>query len=311
MTLTAEKPQHSQLTINIAAGLMILFWALAYVGIRGGLKGYSPGSMALFRYLIASFCMLIIHLRVLPFRRLPTTTILKIGVLGVLGFTVYNIALNYGELTVPAGIASFIISQVPVVMTLFAVAKKQDRLNQFGKWGTAISFMGIVLIAIGESHGWKLDRGVLYVLIATLVSCIYALYQKPMLKQIHPIEFTSYAIWIGTAVMLVYLPQLIHEIPRAPISATSWVVFNGIFPATLAYLLWSFVLANSPTTRAASYLYLIPLVATLLGWLLLSEIPSWLSICGGLLALIGAICVNRGVISNITNIEMKTNATRT
>lgn len=297
-TFPAEKPRHSQLVINIAAGLMILFWALAYVGIRGGLKGYSPGSMALFRYLIASVCMLLIHIRMLPFRRLPAATIIKIGILGILGFTIYNVSLNYGEVTVSAGIASFIISQVPVIMTLFAVSKGQDRLNQFGKFGTAICFMGIVLIAIGESHGWELDRGVIYILIATLVSSIYALYQKPMLKNIHPIEFTSYAIWIGTAVMLIYLPQLIRELPHAPIVATSWVIFNGIFPATLSYLLWSFVLANSPTTRAASYLYLVPLVATLMGWLLLGEIPTWLSIGGGLLALVGAICVNHGVIPN-------------
>lgn len=299
--LTATKPQYSNLTITIAAFLMVLFWALAYVGIRAGLKGYSPGSMALFRYAVASICMLIIYTRMLKFRRIPTPSLLKIASLGIVGFSVYNVALNYGEVTVPAGIASFIISQVPVVMTLFAVGKGQDRLTQLGWTGTIISSMGLILIAIGQSHGWELDRGIVYVLICTLASCIYALYQKPMLREIHPIEFTSYAIWAGTAAMLIFAPQLIHELPRAPLGATLWVIFNGIFPATLSYLLWSFVLAHSPTTRAASYLYLVPIVATLLGWLLLGEIPTWLSIVGGLLALIGAICVNRGVIPKAKN----------
>src|SRR3990167_4832736 len=51
--------------------LIILFWASAYIGIRAGLQGYSPGPLALFRYLIASACMFFIYWRTLNFRRIP------------------------------------------------------------------------------------------------------------------------------------------------------------------------------------------------------------------------------------------------
>ena len=54
------------LSANAKAGINLTFcvvlWASAFVGIRIGLKGYSPGSLALLRYLIASASMIFIYL---------------------------------------------------------------------------------------------------------------------------------------------------------------------------------------------------------------------------------------------------------
>lgn len=289
-----QNPQ--PLKISLAAIFMIIFWAAAYVGIRAGLKGYSPGPMALFRYLVASVCMFFIYNHSLKFRRIAGRDLLSIAVLGVLGFAVYNIALNYGEISVPAGIASFIIAQIPVLITLFAVLFYQDRLTKFGWLGTAVSFFGILLIALSDRNNAHFTISVFYVLIATLSGSCYSILQKPLLKRLHPIEFTAIAIWFGTLAMLFYLPQLIREIPTAPLSATLAVIFNGIFPAAIAYILWSYVLSNLPITKAASFLYVVPIITTLMGAVWLKEIPSSLAITGGLIALLGAFLVNRGVL---------------
>ncbi|NIS92809.1 MAG: EamA family transporter, partial [Hydrotalea flava] len=49
---------------------------------------------------------------------------------------------------------------------------------------------------------------------------------------------------------------------------------------------------HMPASRAAGYLYIIPILTILLGWLLLNEIPLLLSLTGGIIALLGAIILH-------------------
>ena len=48
--------------LGLATGITLLFWDSAFVGIRAALDSYSPGHLAVFRYLIASFVLLVIAL---------------------------------------------------------------------------------------------------------------------------------------------------------------------------------------------------------------------------------------------------------
>jgi len=65
-----------------------------------------------------------------------------------------------------------------------------------------------------------------------------------------------------------------------------------VFPAALAYLTWGYVLQRTPASIAASSLYTVPIFAILIGWMVLREVPSALSIVGGVLAFAGVTLVN-------------------
>jgi len=291
-TTTTPKQSSVALTTGIALVTVIFFWASAFVGIRAGLTGYSPGALALLRYGVASVCMIPLFLTT----KRHTFNLKDFGqfvLIGVLGFSIYNVALNYGEMTVTAGIASFIISLIPILITLFAVVFLKEKFTKLAWIGVLVSFIGIVIIAIGESDQATFDYGVLYTLIATIASALYVIIQKPLLKRFSAIEVTSYAIWTGTFCMLIYLPQLWQQLPHANITATVAAIYMGIFPAAIAYLLWSFVLTHMPASRAASFLYFLPVVTIILGWLLLGETPSLIAIAGGFIALLGTAIVNK------------------
>ena len=87
---------------------------------------------------------------------------------GATGFTIYNIALNHGEITVPAGIASFIVGLIPVFTMLLAITFLKERMSAGALFGVIVSFIGIILIAVGEHGGVKFDMGVVYNLVAAL-----------------------------------------------------------------------------------------------------------------------------------------------
>ncbi|HVV68269.1 MAG TPA: DMT family transporter [Gammaproteobacteria bacterium] len=274
----------------------VVSWASAFVGIRIGLKGYSPGSVALLRYLIASMGMLFLYLFFSKRDKPALKDMPLIFFTGVVGFGIYNIALNYGEITVSSGITGFIISQMPVIVTLLAPLLLKEKIAKSAWVGLGVSVVGVGLIAIahrgdgsGSSLQGNLDLGIWYLIIAVFCGAIYAVCNKILTPKYHPIELTAYTMWSGTFILLFYTPTLWTEVKTVSMSATLACVYLGAFPGFIGYLAWSYALRYMPASRASNYLFLMPLVATGLGWLLLGEVPKLLALCGGVVALVGAI----------------------
>ncbi|HSW69474.1 MAG TPA: DMT family transporter [Gammaproteobacteria bacterium] len=271
----------------------VILWASAFAGIRAGLEGYTPGALALLRFLIASVCMLIMHSFIS--KKIPITWRDR-GILlliGLLGLGVYNIALNHGELEVSSGIASFIVSLSPLVSLIFALIFLHESITPGMVVGMLISVLGVGLIMLGKTNHFSLQSGFFDVVIAMIVGGFFSVMQKPFLRKYHAIEVTAYIIWGATIFLAVYTPQLLNNIHTASLHATAAVVYLGIFPAAAGYIAWSYALKEMPVAQAVNYLYFLPIIATIIGWLWLGEIPPWISLLGGLVALLGVWIVGR------------------
>lgn len=285
--------------ISLKTALAIIttatLWASAFVFIRLGLQGYHPGSLALFRYLIASVGMLPLYIFSPRRSAIAVKDIIPILITGLLGIGVYNLALNYGEVSVTSGISCFIVSLIPVGVMVLAVIFLKEKVSLQGWIGMAICIVGIILIAVAHTSGEEtVDKGVMFLLIAALCGAGYSVLSRSLAVKYRPIELTSFIMWGGTLVMLYYFPQLKSDLATAPLSATLGAIYLGIFPSIVGYAAWTYVLRQIPASKASSYLFAMPLIATLLGWLLLGEIPEFLALMGGLVALTGAIVANRG-----------------
>ncbi len=268
-------------------GSMIL-GASAFPGIRAGLEGYSPYHLALLRFLIASFTLaaLATVLRIRPPRRpdLP-----RLMLLGFLGFAFYHVALNYGEVTVTAGAASFIISTVPIFNVALSMFILRERLRRVAWVGMAISMFGVALITLGENGGFEPSTGALLILAAAIAQSFYVVLQKPLLERYKAFEVVCYSAWFGTGLMLVLTPGLAAAGRQAAAHAPWSVIYLGVGPGALAYLGWSYALAKMGVYRMSSYLYLIPVLAMIIGYLWLGEVPTGLSLLGGPIVLAGVV----------------------
>jgi drug/metabolite transporter (DMT)-like permease len=71
------------------------------------------------------------------------------------------------------------------------------------------------------------------------------------------------------------------------------VIYLGIFPGAIAYVSWAYALARTPASMAGSFLYPVPVVGMIIAWFWLGEIPSILSLLGGILVISGIMIVNR------------------
>lgn len=275
----------------IAAALTVVLWASAFAGIRAGLESYNPASLALLRYLVASIALLIYAI----YSRMPlpeSGDLPQIALIGFLGFSAYNVALNAGEVAVSAGTASFIVASAPIFMALFAMFFLKERLSPVGWGGIVISVVGVALISFGSGDSFQLNQSVLLILVAAIMQAAYSIMQKPLLKKYSPIMLVTYAVWIGTLFLLIFLPGLIREMPLATVSATWAVIYMGILPGAIGYVAWSVALSRLSASVAGSFLYLVPVFAVLIAWLWLGELPASSSVFGGMLILIGVFTVN-------------------
>ncbi len=273
----------------IALSLTILFWSSAFIGIRIGLHGYTPVAMGFFRYLIASLVMVPIFL-VLPNKKRPTLPELCLLLAnGAIGIGLYNVMLNVAEQHVIAAISGFVISTVPVFATIIAVLFLGERLYRFGWMGMLISIAGLIIIFVAKAGThFELNHSVLDLCIAALSAAVYITLQKPLLKKFQPLEIASYAIWAGTLVTIGWASKAWHEIPHAPLDATLAVIYLGIFPGAVSYTGWSVTIKYMAVSQATAGLYASPILTTLLGWVIINEMPTPLVLFGGLCALFGA-----------------------
>ena len=232
----------------------LVLWASAFAGIRAGLHAYSPGQLAVLRFLVAS-ATLAIYAGVAHFRRPEIRDIPGLILSGIIGITFYNLALNYGETRVSAGAASLLIASVPIWTVVIASFALHERLVPRRWLGVVVSFAGVALIASGEGEGIHLSPQALIILAAAVTSAVYMVQQKHFLGRYSALEFTAYSIWSGTVFMLPFGKGLFHTVSIAPLSTTVAIVYLGIFPGALAYVAWAYVLSHGPAGRTSTLLY--------------------------------------------------------
>jgi drug/metabolite transporter (DMT)-like permease len=274
-----------------AIGGTILVWSTAYVGTRVALREFSPMSLALLRFLVASSALALYGW--VKGARLPRLHDVPVFLaLGFLGIFLYMWLFNVGHKTVPAATGSFLIAVTPLFTAINGAVAYRTKIHLRSILGMIVSLLGVGLIAFGERTGGSINIGVFLLLIAAWLLGLYNVWVKPLSKRYKANEITLYTFVAGTLFMLLFLPQLARELPHASAYGVCVVVGLGLFPAAIGYTLWSYALSKAPAANVASFMYLTPVVTMVLGWFWIHELPPAASLVGGLIALGGVVLTN-------------------
>lgn len=269
----------------------ILSWGSAFAAIRAGLAAVPPVELAAARYglgAVPAVLYLLLGRRAIP----PLRDLWRLVIVGFLFVTAYATLLNIGELTVPAGPASFIINTAPIFVALLATIFLGERFGLWGWIGTFVCMTGIALIAWGEGDEFGLNRGALLILAAALCASVASIIQKPLLARMPPLTVTAWVLMFGALPFLFFVPSTVAAVTAAPFDIQLAVLYLALVPTVIGYLTWAIALRRLPASRAANFLYGVPPTATLIGFVWLGEFPKTLGVVGAGMAILGVVIVN-------------------
>jgi drug/metabolite transporter (DMT)-like permease len=276
----------------LAAAVTVFLWASAFVAIRSAGAHYSPGALALGR-LLAGSVVLVLFLLVRREGWPPKAAWPGIVTSGVLWFGVYMVALNWAEQEVDAGTAAMVVNVGPVLIALLSGWLLREGFRPRVLVGIAVSFSGAAVVGFsmsGDGHASVL--GVLLCVVAAITYAIGVVSQKPALRHGSALQVTTFGCLVGTVACLPFAGQLVSEVGAAPLSATLNVVYLGVFPTGLAFTTWAYALARTSASQMGATTYVVPTIVIAMSWLLLSEVPGWVTFLGGALCLAG-VAVSR------------------
>ncbi len=274
-----------------AALVTVTAWGSAFVAIRDAGKQLAPGSLALGRLIV---CVLVLGAAV-SIKREPWPrrgVLLRIALFGALWLGIYSVSLNAAERRVDAGTAAMLINIGPILIAILAGLFLGEGFPPRLFAGCAIAFGGCLLIGVADSHAGSL-AGVALLIVAAVSYATAVIVQKPALAHASPLQVTWLGCVAGAVLCLPFAPQLVHDLAVADATTVASTVYLGLGPTALGFATWSYALSRMNAGRLASIAYLIPVVAAVLGWLLLHEAPPWPAAIGGALCLGGVYVASR------------------
>ena len=277
-----------------AAFLTVVIWSSAYAAITYGLRAFTPGELTLLRFSVASLLFAVPV--VLGYIKLPPRQDwAALIVLALMGHVCYQLSLMYAMTRISAGSAAVAISMVPSVTAVIAMLKLNERLSLRAVFGLGIAFLGTLLVTVGRGHEIHLEPMALLVFVAVLCSSCYFVFQKPLLVRTNTLGFTAATMFVATLALLPFGAHLPAKLMQVPLAQLGSALYLGLLPTVAGFLLWSWALGLAPASKVSSFLYLTPVSGCAIAYFWLGEIPTWLTVTGGTLAILGvALATTRG-----------------
>jgi drug/metabolite transporter (DMT)-like permease len=276
----------------------IVFWAFAFPFIKIGLEELSPINLTIMRlFTVCAIFLLIVMIIPKKFSPLHKKDIIPLFLLGFLGVVIYHLGLNYGEVYISASAASLIIATIPVFTVIFAMIFLKEKITKKIIIGIPLSLSGVIIISLtGTSDPFNITyiSAAVAVLISALVGAGYTIAGKKLLERYSALSLTIYAFLFGCLGLLPFLsPLLITEVASLTWKGWGAVLFLAVFPTVIGYILWYVVLEVKTASEISVSLYFIPVLSTIISYLLFDEKITWLFLIGGALVILGLVIVNK------------------
>ena len=272
--------------------ITIIFWALAFVFTRLGLQYFDVYSLSFLRYLAASITLLVI-ICFIKINRPKKEDLFSFILSGALGFFLYVILFNKGTALVSASTSSIIIATVPVFTALLATFFYKEKLKIYQWIAIGIEFMGILVLTL-MNGSFSINEGVLWLLIAALCLASYNILQRKLTKTYSALQASTYSIFFATIMLCIFLPGSINKAIHAPLIQMLYVLILGVFSSAIAYIAWAKAISLAEkTTYVSNYMFVTPFLTTILGFIMINEIPDKATILGGIIILSGLFIFNK------------------
>lgn len=210
--------------------------------------------------------------------------------LGLLGNVGYQLLFIWGLDLTRAGNASLFLGTVPVWTAVLAVALGSETVitrQWVGIFGTVA---GAALLVIG-GQGIALEgatlAGDLIMLGAAMAWATFSVGLRPYIQKYGAIPMAAWTLWVGTPILFGLGVGDLSEIGITSLGLVEWgvVIYAGAFSISIAFVLWNVGVRLLGNAQTAIYQNAVPVVALVVSWPLVGEVPAGLQVFGAMVIL--------------------------
>ncbi len=278
--------------------IVYVIWGSTYLAIRIMVETVPPLLGASARFTIAGLVML----GVLALRRgwsvlRPTREqLLGAGLVGLL-LPGANAVVSVAEQEVPSSIAALLIASVPLWVIIMRTLAR-DGVSRNSVAATLVGFGGVALLVHpGSATGDATIVGLLACVGAALMWASGSFASPRVALPGDPLVSVSWQMLLGGLAILVVglLAGEASEVRPEAFSTRSVlaVAYLIVFGSWVAYSAYGWLLQNAPISRVATYAYVNPVVAIVLGWLVLDEVVTGTTLAGAAIIIASVALVIR------------------
>jgi drug/metabolite transporter (DMT)-like permease len=282
--MTPKERQH-RFRVFLAFGLVYFFWGSTYIGIRIAVEHIPPALLSGMRFVTAGLVMLAYCAFTGRRIRLTAKDAFLLAVMGVLLLTGGNMGLAYSEQYIPSGLSALIVAVVPLWVALIeGFILRGERLKGRGWLGLGLGLVGLVVLLWPQlaplirhglpqsSAGRMFLAGSAVLLLGSLCWSVGSIISRRTQLSVDPFAATAWEMTIGGTVnMIIALSLNQQHTVIWTARGVSAVIYLTIFGSLVGFTAYIWLLEHVPTAKVATYAYVNPVVAVLLGWLILHE----------------------------------------
>jgi drug/metabolite transporter (DMT)-like permease len=274
------QPRSSRALIILAFAAVYVLWGSTYLAIRFAIETIPPFLMAATRFLIAGtilFILAAVSGERIRYALSQWPKALLIGGLLLLGG---NGGVTWAEKYIATGLAALLVASEPLWVVILNWGLTRHRPNGKVLLGVFIGLAGVALLVGG---GLKKADGSSKMSLVSAVVVLLAAFSwaaGSVYANHRPIKAsTSMASgmqMLGGGVLLMVVALVTGDVQRLNLATASWLSIGAVcylivFGSLVGFTAYSWLLRNVTPARAATYAYVNPVVAVLLGWFLASE----------------------------------------
>jgi drug/metabolite transporter (DMT)-like permease len=268
-------------SIVLAFASVYFFWGSTYTAIRIGAAEMPALLLSGTRFVIAG-AILLAWCRWRGLRLAwPPKTMWMLSLIGLLLLGGGNVGLVYAEKTIPSGLASLAQAVVPLYVALIEMALPGgEPLPRRGWLGLLLGFAGLAaLLWPSMQSGLRGDRTLLWAIAALLAGAFSWTVGSILSRRARlPVNSFVAAAWqmLAAGIFCTALGTALGQWPQFHMNVRSlgsqaYLITGG---SLLGYTGFIYLIERVPVAKVTSYAYVNPLVAVLLGILLLHERPE-------------------------------------
>jgi drug/metabolite transporter (DMT)-like permease len=270
----------------LALAVVYVVWGSTYLGIDLAVRTMPPFLMAATRFLIAGPLLYVWATRRGDRADRPTVRHwVSAFLIAAPMLAIGNAAVGWAEQTLDTGTASLIIASVPLWMALLDRVFYAQRLARVVVIGLVVGFGGVgLLVAPGGAAGGS-SRAAIVLVFSSLAWAVGSLYSRQAALPRRPLVGAGMQMIAGGLILAVVsaVSGELNGFHPAAVSLESWLglAYLVVAGSLVAYSSYIWLLRVAPTSLVGTYAYVNPVVAVLLGTLVLGEPLTWRTFVGG------------------------------